>query len=396
MAETPTSKPLRIGIDGRVLMHYEMRGFARYTIELFRAMKELAGDALQLYSFAPGPPAPPFKSALEVTPLVFEASREILWEQSELPKQIARAGVDLFHCTANRGLPYRHVCKYVLTCHDIIDRMPAQVGKENWRARLRKRYADSAARHSADRYITVSEHSKKDICRFHHLPASRVTVIYNAAAPRFHQTLPPEQIARVRDKYRLPPRYFLFLGGFDRRKNVGALLEAFAPLPEDAPALVLAGEHKWEYWTMEERIQSLRIADRVFSPDSIADEDLPALYQGALALVHPSRYEGFGLQLVEAMASGVPVLASDVSSLPEVLDGCGLLFDPADPTTITFQMLRVYREPELRAEMIAAGRKRAGFFSWQKAARQTLDVYAELLGRDLNLPAPAQGASSSS
>ncbi|MGC1582900.1 MAG: glycosyltransferase, partial [Candidatus Acidiferrales bacterium] len=104
-------------------------------------------------------------------------------------------------------------------------------------------------------------------------------------------------------------------------------------------------------------------------------------YQGALAFVHPSRYEGFGLQLVEAMASGVPVLASSTTSMPEVLDGSGLLFNPDDSLSIAEQMERVFRDSDLRETLIQKGRQRAQFFSWKKSAAQTLGLYSELLGR---------------
>src|SRR5271167_1834491 len=376
-----TQKPIRIGIDGRVLMHYEMRGFARHTVELFRAMKEIAGDTIELISFSPGPIAPEFRAVLDITPVVFLARREILWEQVELPKQLQQAGIDVFHATANRGLPYWRVCKCVVTCHDVIDRLPEYCAGEHWRGCWRKKYADFVSRHSADKYITVSDFSKHDICRFYGMSPDRVMVIYNAASPRFHEKLPPEQIALVREKYRLPPQYFLFLGGFDKRKNVGALVEAFAQLPKDVPPLVLAGEHKWEFAAIAERIGALGLGERVLCPDAIDDQDLPAVYQGALALVHPSRYEGFGLQLVEAMASALPVLASKTTSLPEVLGGCGLLFDPEDPASIARQMERIVRDPDLRIAMAEKGRERARFFSWHKAAEETLSLYLGLLGR---------------
>jgi glycosyltransferase involved in cell wall biosynthesis len=376
-----TKKPIRIGIDGRLLMHYEMRGFARYTVELFRAMKEIGGKNVELISFSPGPIASEFLAALEIAPVVFPARREILWEQVELPKQLQQARIDVFHAIANRGLPYRRVCTYVLTCHDIIDRLPEYCVGEPWRGHWRKKYADFASRHSADKYITVSDFSKQDICRFYGLSSDRVVVIHNAASPRFHERSSTEQIARVRHRYRLPPEYFLFLGGFDKRKNVGALVEAFAQLPQDAPPLVLAAEHKWDFAAIVERIGALGLRERIFCPDGIADQDLPAIYQGAMALVHPSRYEGFGLQLVEAMASGLPVLASGTTSLPEVLGGCGLLFDPEDPASIARQMERIFHEPNLRIAMAEGSRQRASFFSWRKAAEQTLALYLELLGR---------------
>ena len=378
--------PIRIGLDGRILMHYEMRGFARYTVELFLAMKEIAGSEIELFSFSPGPIAREFLADLEIDPIVFPARREILWEQGELPKQLRHSKIDIFHATGNRGLPYRRVCKYVVTCHDIIDRLPEYCVGEHWRGGWRKKYADFVSRHSADKFVTVSDFSKQDICRFHGLEQDRVVVIYNAAARRFYEVLSAEEIARVRDKYRLPPGYFLFLGGFDQKKNVGALVEAYARLqgdrlPGDTPPLVLAGEHKWGFTDVAERIDALGLSPRVFCPGQIADEDLPALYQGALAFVHPSRYEGFGLQLVEAMASGLPVLASNTTSLPEVLGGSGLLFDPEYPDSIAAQMARIAGEPALRTALSEKSRERASFFSWHKSAEDTLRVYLDLLGR---------------
>jgi glycosyltransferase involved in cell wall biosynthesis len=318
--------------------------------------------------------------------VVFRARREILWEQVELPKRLRQTGIDVFHATANRGLPYRRACKYIVTCHDVIDRLPEYCVGESWRGGLRKKYADFVTRHSADQYITVSEFSKQDICRFHGLSEERVVVIYNAANRRFYETLPAEKIARVRNKYALPPEYLLFLGGFDKKKNVTALVEAFAHVqdervPHDLPSLVLAGERKWDFALVDEKIKALRLNARIVCPGQIDDEDLPAVYQGALALVHPSRYEGFGLQLVEAMASGVPVLASETTSLPEVLGGSGLLFNPEDADSIAHQMTRIVSDRALRNDLAAKSRQRATYFSWRKAAEQTIQVYLEVIGR---------------
>ena len=367
-------------------MHYEMRGFARYTVELFRALREIAGDHIELYSFSPAPIAPQFLGEVDVTPVVFPARREILWEQVELPKKLRESRIDVFHATANRGLPWSRACKYVLTCHDVIDRLPEYCVGEPWRGRWRKKYADFVSRHRADQYITVSNFSRQDICRFHNLSPDRIAVIYNAANRRFYETLPAQQIARVLGKYHLPERYLLFLGGFDKKKNVGALVEAYARLVTEGraggfPPLVMAGEHKWDFAVVARHIGGLLLSDRIHCPGPIDDEDLPAVYQGALALVHPSRYEGFGLQLVEAMASGVPVLASETTSLPEVLDGAGLLFDPENPDSMAQQMARIIGDPELRSALAAKSRQRAQFFSWHKAAQQTLAVYLDLLDR---------------
>ncbi len=361
-------------------MHYEMRGFARYTVEVLRALKENAGERIALYSFSPGPIAPEFTALLDIKAVVLRERREILWEQIELPKQLRRERIDVYHATANRGLPYHRVCPYVATCHDVIDRMSEYCEGENLRGALRKRYSDFISRRSASRYITVSNYSKQDICRFHGLAEERVVVIYNAAHTRFYETLTAEPLARARGKYSLPPVYFLFLGGFDKRKNVGTLLDAFSQLSPDVPPLVLAGEHKWGFGEIQAKIRELRLQGRVLYPGQVDDADLPAIYQSALALVHPSRYEGFGLQLVEAMASGIPVLASDSTSLPEVLEGSGLLFNPEDASSIARQMENIARNPTLRTAIAEKSRRRGRFFSWQKAAAQTLEVYEQVLG----------------
>ena len=144
------------------------------------------------------------------------ARREILWEQVELPKQLKPMRLDVFHATANRGLPYRRACKYVVTCHDIIDRLPEYCEGEHWRGRWRKKYADFVSRHSADKYITVSHFSKQDICRFYGLASDRVVVIHNAASPRFHEKV-AERTDRAGPKQVWPARAILSVSWWIRK-----------------------------------------------------------------------------------------------------------------------------------------------------------------------------------
>jgi glycosyltransferase involved in cell wall biosynthesis len=381
LANAEAKIPLRIGIDARVLMHYEIRGFTRYTLELFRAMKEIAGPGIELYSFSPEPVAGPFREVLDARPIIFSARREFLWEQYELPRQLRKHRIDVFHATANRGLPYRRTCKYVLTCHDIIEQMAQYSARGSWRGQWRRKYADFCSLHSAHRLITVSNYSKQDICRVHNLPEDRVRVIYNGVGREFFPVTPPAERRRIAERYRLPPQYFLYLGGFDARKNVGALVEALAQLPAELPALALVGEQTQDFAPIAAAIRERGLSARVICPGKIPDADLPGIYQGAFAFVYPSLYEGFGLPAAEAMASGVPVLASGATSLAEVLAESGVLFDPRDPASIAAQMVRVYHDDSLRERLAVSGRARAEYFSWQTCAEQTLDVYRELVGK---------------
>ena len=244
-------------------------------------------------------------------------------------------------------------------------------------------YADFCSLHSAHRVITVSNYSKQDICRVHKLPADRVRVIYNGVGREFFPVVPLAERRRIAERYGLPPQYFLYLGGFDARKNVMALVEALAQLPAELPALALIGEQTPDFAPIAAAIRARGLSARVICPGKVPDADLPAVYQGALAFVYPSLYEGFGLPAAEAMASGVPVLASGVTSLPEVLAGSGVLFDARDPASIAAQMVRIYHDARLRDDLAVRGRARAKYFSWQTCAAQTLDVYRELLGKSV-------------
>ena len=207
-----------------------------------------------------------------------------------------------------------------------------------------------------------------------------MVVIYNAAHPRFHEKLPSEaEIAQVRNQYSPAVAIFSFSRRFrhnEKRSHSGGCVCATS---DDAPPLVLAGEHKWDF-ARRGQIGALGLGKRVLCPGAIADQDLPAVYQGAMALVHPSRYEGFGLQLVEAMASGF----QSWPPKPQVCLRCSTVAGgfsipktqlPSRDRWNGSVAIRSYRS------LAESGRRRALFFSWHKAAEQTLRLYQELLGR---------------
>jgi glycosyltransferase involved in cell wall biosynthesis len=269
----------------------------------------------------------------------------------------------------------------VLTVHDIIENIPSLHSPGPMKSRLRQAYADFISIRAADAILTVSEHSMGDICRHWKLPADRVVVTYEACDHRFHERVAATSINDVRRRFGLPSRYLLYLGGFDRKKNVNGLVRGYALTSSaDVPDLVLAGEKKWEFAATESLALTLNCGERVVFPGAIPDHDLPALYQGALAFVYPSLYEGFGLQLVEAMASGVPVVASDRTALPEILGGAGLLFDPERPEEIADRLRQVSLDTALRERLRRAGAARAAEFSWSRTAAATLAVYRRVLG----------------
>jgi glycosyltransferase involved in cell wall biosynthesis len=181
----------------------------------------------------------------------------------------------------------------------------------------------------------------------------------------------------------LPKRYLLFVGTLEPRKNLTTLLKAYAMLraerQHEEVKLVVVGRKGWLYDEVFETVQTLALHQDVLFTDFVDDEDLPDLYRGALLLVLPSLYEGFGLPILEAMASGVPVIASNTSSMPEVAGEAALLIDPRNPQAIAEGIAQVLADEQLRQTLTQRGLARARCFTWESAAHKTLGLYAALL-----------------
>jgi glycosyltransferase involved in cell wall biosynthesis len=175
----------------------------------------------------------------------------------------------------------------------------------------------------------------------------------------------------------------LFLGTLEPRKNVPGLLHAYRILLDQqvtAEPLVLVGGKGWLYEEIFERVEALKLGEQVRFLHGVPDADLPGLYSAASVMTTPSFYEGFGLPALEAMSCGTPVVVADRASLPEVVGDAGILVDPEDPEAIAEGLKRVLTDEELHARLGERGLERASRFSWERVARETLEVYREVLG----------------
>ncbi|HEY3170893.1 MAG TPA: glycosyltransferase family 1 protein, partial [Thermoanaerobaculia bacterium] len=235
----------------------------------------------------------------------------------------------------------------------------------------------------ADRIITVSYNSKRDLVDYFGISPSRVEVIYNGVSPEFRTGLPDDERARVARKYGITRPYLLFLGGEKPHKNVQNVVRAFAEARRSRPdlphVLALAGPMPKNSARIDALIRALDVGSAIARPGLIDEEDLPGLFSGADVLLYPTLYEGFGLPVVEAMACGTPVLTSSTSALQEIAGGYSYLVDPLDVDAIARGILALTTNPKVRADFVELGRKRALDFSWDKAAERTLEVYAEVL-----------------
>jgi glycosyltransferase involved in cell wall biosynthesis len=199
---------------------------------------------------------------------------------------------------------------------------------------------------------------------------------------RFQPDGDPEQFAAVQQRYGLPPQYLLFVGTLEPRKNLTTLLHAYAMLRAESCAadvkLVVAGRTGWLYAEIFDTVKRLGLEKEVIFTGFVDDADLPDLYRGAQVFVYPSLYEGFGLPILEAMASGIPVLTSDLASMPEVAGDAAVLVDPRDPKAIAEGIVRILAEGRLRDALIQKGLSRARHYTWESVAQQTLELYAAL------------------
>jgi glycosyltransferase involved in cell wall biosynthesis len=288
-------------------------------------------------------------------------------------------GVDVFHA-AEHLLPRLRRARSVFTLHDLIFQFDPGSHRPLNIAFLKTMMPRFLR--AADAIIAVSECSKRDAVRLYGAPPDKIRVIYEGVDPRFQPISNPDSLAAVRRNYSLPDRFILHVGTIEPRKNLPLLFEALSSLNTGDCSLVIAGKKGWLYEPIFAKLRELGLQDRVHFTDFVPDEDLPALLSAATVLAMPSKYEGFGLPVLEAMACGTPVIASNVSSLPEI-GGDAALYAPPDDARAWIGLIdRALTDAPLCAEMREKGLRRAAQFRWDVAARQTAEIYAQV-ARDL-------------
>jgi glycosyltransferase involved in cell wall biosynthesis len=302
-------------------------------------------------------------------------------EQLRIPMDLRREGIDLFHAP-HYVLPALTPCKSVVTIHDCIHlRFPQYLPN-----RLAYAYARSSmwvATHRSNRVLTVSEASKRDILRYFRIPEGKIDVIYNAIDERFGETPSPDEVERVRERYQLNAPYVLYAGNIKPHKNLERLIEAFHTLRQDGDLghvkLLIIGDEISKYAALRRAVHRYKLHKHVRFFGFVPDKTLAVLYRLARVFVFPSLYEGFGLPPLEAMASGTPVITSDVSSLPEVVGDAALLIDPLDPVAIADAMRRVLMDSDLHENLRQKGLQRVREFSWERSVRRVREIYGEVL-----------------
>jgi len=367
---------MRIGIDATALP-MQLYGAGNYISQLIQALPRV--DAANEYVIF----AKPIHARLLSSPSVHIISTSlasrfmrIAWEQTALPILARQHRLDLLH-SPHYTMPLLHPCKSVVTFHDMTFFLYPEL--HEWYKRIYFPAIIRASARRADAIIADSESTRQDILRTLKLDASKVfSVPLGVSVDFFHRS--PSEVARVREKFRLPNSFILSVGVLEPRKNFPTLVRAFKNLVERelSHSLVIAGKKGWQYEEIFNTVRNLDLQSRVLFLDYVPQNDLPSLYHAADLFVYPSLYEGFGLPVLEAMACGTPVITSNISSMPEITGDAALLVNPRDETELVDAMQRVLTDNALRDKLARNGLERAKQFSWERTARETLAVYEQV------------------
>ncbi|MHB1293757.1 MAG: glycosyltransferase family 4 protein [Anaerolineae bacterium] len=377
---------MKVGLNGS-FWGMDATGSGQYLRHLLETLPNIAPENQYLTALPQARRASagdrPTPCAVLPTPVdaLNENLAKLWFEQRTFPRWAQHNGLDLVH-VPYLAPPLHSRVPVVVTIHDLIPvLLPEYRGSLLVQAYMR--LVCRAARR-ARLALTDSRASAGDIARVLGIPKERVRVVYLAAG-RAYRPLPPAERAPVLARLELPPRYLLYLGGFDRRKNVDVLLRAWALIAGEwlDITLVVAGrppEHDSALTPDPRRlVRALGIEERVHLAGAVVEADKPALYGGALAFAFPSGYEGFGLPPLEALSCGTPAVVASGSSLEEVTGSGGLVVPPGDAPALAGALSRLLGDTALRRSLAENGLAHAARFTWEETARSTVAAYRDAL-----------------
>ena len=386
MSPLPDSGDVIVGVNG-LFLDYPYSGTWTYTRNLIPALAEQAGfrfavytrraiapDALPTVSYHRAPSPFPRR---KLPSSWLERADKISWEVISWP--LAGRRSDVLH-SLYFAAPVFTTAPLIVTVHDAIS-----LHAEHSRGRAALLYANlmRAATKKASRLITVSQFARREVAEEFGYPIERIAVTYEAPDPRLSRVDDAATLLSVRQRYDLPERFLLYLGGTERRKNIETIVRAWSSAAPKDHQLVIVGRYPSApdalFPDIPRLVSSMKLKDTIKLIPFIESDDLSALYTLASAFLFPSRYEGFGLPPLEAMACGTPVLAADSSSLPEVLgDGANLL-NPDDEAGWSQAMIRVVQDTAWAQELSARGYRRSSTFKWSRTALETVRLYQEVI-----------------
>ncbi len=378
-----SSKPHHIGLDAHLLNlsgNYRSAGINWYIYHLLQNLPSSTDLAFTVFLSEPRAREHFKNLAVARSRLPTHRPRvRILWEQLIQPWALRRERIDLLHALAFAG-PLVNSIPWIATVYDLsFVRFPQLFNRAN------RLYLTWAVRHSvryASRLIAISASTQRDLVEMFGARDSQVEVIYCGVDPAFSPRRDPSAIDELRARRRLPEKMILHVGTIEPRKNLARLIRAFANAKRAAHlphTLVLAGARGWKSSEVDAAIEQAGIADAVMFAGYVPQDELPLWYHAADLFVYPSLYEGFGLPPLDAMASGTPVITSNISALPEVVGTAAIQVAPKDESALADAIVRVLGDENLQSQLIERGIVQAAQFSWARAGQATTALYRTVL-----------------
>jgi alpha-1,3-rhamnosyl/mannosyltransferase len=374
---------MKIIIDARLILP-QQTGIGRYLLNLIQALANLSGsEEFECWVQGNLPDDHPIwtvkSSRIKIKKI--SVAHMSIRQQWAIPLMVKRTSHDIFHYP-HFDLPFATPGKTVVTLYDLKYILhPDFFPQLAMVKRLMMKIMMANAARRAQRVITISNNSLHDIIRQFHTPSDKIRVTHLGVDNRFFLKSDPNFIDTFRKRYSLQDPFILFVGERRPHKNISGVIQAFNKFISMSPKsyrLVIAGKPYRDFHEPEHLVKNLGLMNRVIFFDSPPDSDVHLLFQSAEALMLLSRYEGFGLPILEAMASGTPVIASNTTSLPEIVDDAGVVVPVDEPDAAAEALNSVVIGGENRDKFIKRGFEHARQFTWERCAQQTIDVYREL------------------
>lgn len=367
---------MRLGI---MLRHFDQHegGVKVYTREVVRSMIELRGRHEIVLLFRNRQRLGTYQGIDGVQEVLLEGGSILYWDQIKVPRAVRDHGIDVLF-NPKYSIPLRARCKTSWVCHGLD--WYAMPEASRWIDRLSHNFLVPRYAAKADALISVSAITTEHLGKYLHVPPERIHTIYSGLSDAFRARLSPQQLEQIRQRFSLPPRFLLYCGAVYPPKNFTRLIQAYARIgPAQGVPLVIAGGSN-RYLSEHELDEPKRqnIADWVRWPGWIDNQDLAAFYQLADGLLLPSLYESVGMPVMEAMASGCPVLTSDRFGTKEIAGGAALLVNPESVDAIAAGIDRLLNDQQLRAANVAAGLERSRRFTWTHTAAELMRVLESL------------------
>ncbi len=367
---------MNIGLDGKRFF-FNFTGLGNYSRNLVKSLiKYFPGENFILFSPKKAQLSANFENYKNLS-VYYPETRLPFWRQFFINTSLKKHKIDLYHGLSHE-IPYGIKIPSVVTVHDLIFELYPELFPKIDAFLYRLKYRSSALR--ADKIIAVSKSTKNDLIKIYNIKPEKITVVYQICNEIFGKEIPQAELEKVRRQYNLPEDFILYVGSVIRRKGLLNIVKATEMLPGSLKIPIVAiGNGKEYLQQVLKYVNDKNLGNLFYHFKGIANEELPAFYRLAKIFIYPSIYEGFGIPVLEAITSGVPVITSNTSSMPEAGGDAPLYTNPDSPEEISKAIEKILTDRQLAETMIEKGLKHAKKFTAERMAKETFDVYKSLI-----------------